>query len=424
MHVGKQTNAKYLQKISSLLIDSNMIGSDSIGQRKFGRLQVVPDGRSMYLRHEAGPALNNLLENFWNLSPWKDRVTFAEFHNAGAGEIINFLAENNGAPLADLQKRIDDSVSKLCVTGIFYEGCFIIPYEAETFNIGPVQFSNTNLFQDEMLRKGVKFGIDDYIEHLKNHDAVWVAGIKLTDVSPNKGDIISKISIDLALASIQLLFRANHEGMRRLSSLNPLHDIVTFGLCDDGRVLGRLTRNTPGFPYTGPWFTNVLNEKDFLFKSFGERIRVLSNKEKNNLDISWCDALYWFHEGIAESIDAIAVTKLETSLEILLCSESSSGSKSKILKALKFFFSKEENDPINQDTDLTLGDLAKNLVRDRSRILHGTWSTLSEDMRFSRSALTQITQRLLIEFSLKLDEYKKLPNSKDGHNHFFTWLIP
>lgn len=421
--MGQHTNAKFLQKISSYLVDSNNIGSDSIGQKKFGRLQAVPDGRSMYLQHDAGPALNNLLENFWNNSAWKDRVTFAEYHNVGAGEVINFLSENNARLLPELQKRIDDSVSKLCTTAIFYEGCFIIPYPAEPFSIGPVTFSNTPTFEAE-IRKNIKFGIDDFVKNLNDHNAVWVAGIELADVSPNKGDIISKMSIDLALASIQLLFKANHEGMRRLSSLNPLHDIVTFGVCNDGRVLGRLTNNTPGFPYTGPWFTNALHEKDFLFKSFGDRISVLSSKTKNKLDISWCDALYWFHEGIAESIDTIAVTKLETSLEILLCSENSSGSKSKILKALKFFFQKNEGDPINQDTDLTLGDLAKNLVRDRSRILHGTWSTLSEDMRFSRSALTQITQRLLIEFSLKLDEYKKLPNYKDEHSQFFKWLIP
>lgn len=322
-----------------------------------------------------------------------------------------------------LQARINNCVSKLCMNATFYEGCFIIPYPATSFSIGPVRFSNTPDFENNIRNKNIKFGIDDFMEHLNEHGVVWVAEIDLEDVSQNRGDAISKMSVDLALASIQLLFKGNHEGMRRLSSLNPLHKIVTFSVCTDGRVSGNLRNNVPGLTYTGPWFTQFLKEKDFLFKSFGNRILCIS-KEKNKLDMSWCDSLYWFHEGIAESIDTVSVTKLETSLEILLCSENSSGSKRKILQALKFFFGKNENDPINQETDLTLGDLAKNLVRDRSRILHGTWSTFEQDMRFSRSVLTQITQILLIEFSLKLDEYKKLPNCKDDHDLFFKWLIP
>ena len=36
------------------------------------------------------------------------------------------------------------------------------------------------------------------------------------------------------------------------------------------------------------------------------------------LERAWCDAAYWLHQALAESIDAIAIAKLETSLEVLL----------------------------------------------------------------------------------------------------------
>jgi hypothetical protein len=86
---------------------------------------------------------------------------------------------------------------------------------------------------------------------------------------------------------------------------------------------------------------------------------------------------YWFHEALAEPIDSIAIAKLETALEVLLRSESSKGSTSRVLTILYCFFGLQPDDPVAPNASLTAKQFAANLVRDRSRILHGTWSTLN-----------------------------------------------
>jgi hypothetical protein len=56
------------------------------------------------------------------------------------------------------------------------------------------------------------------------------------------------------------------------------------------------------------------------------------------LEQAWCDAAYWLHEALAEQIDAIAIAKLETALEVLLRAENNSGSNQRLLAILKTFF--------------------------------------------------------------------------------------
>ena len=47
---------------------------------------------------------------------------------------------------------------------------------------------------------------------------------------------------------------------------------------------------------------------------------------------------YWLHQALAESIDTIAIAKLETALEVLLRAESSRGSEQRMLEILSAFF--------------------------------------------------------------------------------------
>ena len=65
------------------------------------------------------------------------------------------------------------------------------------------------------------------------------------------------------------------------------------------------------------------------------------------IEQAWCDAAFYFHEGIAEPLDTIAVSKLETAIKMLLVTESSRGSKAILLQAMKTFFGLYETQPIN-----------------------------------------------------------------------------
>lgn len=138
------------------------------------------------------------------------------------------------------------------------------------------------------------------------------------------------------------------------------------------------------------------------------------------LEQAWADAAYWFHEALVESLDTIAVPKLETAIEVLLRAESTSGSKARVLKAINAFYGLTKDDRINPHSHLSVEKFATGFVTDRSRILHGTWSTLNHSLRDSRSNLTALVVNLLAMYALELERYIKAAGASDDIEAFLT----
>jgi len=65
------------------------------------------------------------------------------------------------------------------------------------------------------------------------------------------------------------------------------------------------------------------------------------------------------------------VSKLETPMEVLLHSESSSGSTTRVLEAIRAFYGLEPDQFINSHSQTTVKQFAAGFVRDRSRISTG-----------------------------------------------------
>ena len=98
------------------------------------------------------------------------------------------------------------------------------------------------------------------------------------------------------------------------------------------------------------------------------------------IDQAWCDAAYWFHEGLANSLDTVATVKLETAVEVLLRSESSKGSGKRMRQAIEAVTGLTPKAPIALGSSVTVEQFAKTLVGARSQVLHGTFSTLTEEL--------------------------------------------
>jgi hypothetical protein len=81
---------------------------------------------------------------------------------------------------------------------------------------------------------------------------------------------------------------------------------------------------------------------------------------------AWTDAAYWGHEAFAEPLDTIAASKLETAIEVLVLSTSTSGSKRRIQQAIGAFYGLMEEDFINPYSQTTVKRFAEELVTDRS----------------------------------------------------------
>jgi hypothetical protein len=130
----------------------------------------------------------------------------------------------------------------------------------------------------------------------------------------------------------------------------------------------------------------VANEKA-LIVAVGNRVRAFATGSFDMpvLERAWCDAAYWLHQGLAEPLSAIAIVKLETAFEVLFCAKSRRGSERRILEAIDTFYGLQPHDRINAGSETTCKDFAKRFVDHRSRILHGTSSTLNSNLRTSEA---------------------------------------
>jgi hypothetical protein len=125
---------------------------------------------------------------------------------------------------------------------------------------------------------------------------------------------------------------------------------------------------------------------------------------------------------LAEPLDSIAVAKLETSLEVLFCTESSSGSEKRMLTILEFFFGLKPDDALTHGASLTARQFARRVVKDRSRILHGTWSTLNSRLAFNRVGLENFVITVLRRTALELESYALTASPEDNINDFLAWI--
>jgi hypothetical protein len=116
--------------------------------------------------------------------------------------------------------------------------------------------------------------------------------------------------------------------------------------------------------------------------SVGNRLRSFTTGSFRlpKLEQAWCDAAYWLHQGLGEPLDSIAVTKLETAIEVLLHAESSSGSEKRIIAAMETFYGLKPDDPVTPFSEITakasprdLFEIAPAFFTERGRRLTCGW---------------------------------------------------
>jgi hypothetical protein len=105
---------------------------------------------------------------------------------------------------------------------------------------------------------------------------------------------------------------------------------------------------------------------------------------------------------LAEPLDSIAVAKLETALEVLLHAEKASGSQTRMLTILETFYGLKPEDPLTDGATTTAKHFARSVVHDRSRILHGTWSTLNSRLASNRTGLENFVTAVIHRAALEL----------------------
>jgi hypothetical protein len=93
-----------------------------------------------------------------------------------------------------------------------------------------------------------------------------------------------------------------------------------------------------------------------------------------------------------------------------------------MLMVLKAFFGLQPNDPIMKGVNKTAKQYAQSFVRDRSRILHGTWSTLNSRLASDRRGTEEFVIGVIRQAAFELERYALTDSPDDDVDAFLAWV--
>jgi len=384
------------------------------------------------IRIEAAESVSQLSDAIYTTSAYQRGVTYAAVANKLTDTIIlNYAVKSNAAiggnDMSFVEKEVDDWFKAQIASHEFYIPCFITPWHGPAFSIGPVHFTHVQDFAPaERAETGpmydLTFGV--VFEQMGRAAANWIATVKVEDCTKERAQEIANLAVDIALAGLQLCIPeddARHMARMTGRTMPVFSQAVSRSA---GNLSAGLTNSEPGRAFGPGFLEKRLADTKPVIDSVGGRLATFISGKAGlaELEQAWPDAAYWFHEGLAEPLDTIAVSKLETAIEILLRSESTKGSKARVLKAIEAFYGLKSEDFINPQSQTTVEQFAQGFVRDRSRILHGTWSTLNHSLRASRPSLTTLVRDLLAQYSIVLDRYAVAAAPNDDVEAFLSFI--
>ena len=362
-------------------------------------------------------------------------TNFANFQTELFGQLEAYVGRDpETIGRADVQRLVDHFNEWL--TGHasprkVFVPCVLTPWAAPRFNIGPVTFLYIDdITTSEFYPAGptpdvlAKRSFDTLLELMRETHASWLARVAVEGCEQQRAEEIGELAVDLAIVALQLA--APHLDTRSMCRLDSRRGSAQKRVISEanGYYNGSWSRKEPGLAIGTGTLADILHKTTPVITAVGNVVRSFTSGSYRlpNLERAWCDAAYWLHEALAEPIDSIAIAKLETALEVLLRSESSKGSTGRVLTILQCFFGLRPEDPVAPNSALTAKQFAANVVRDRSRILHGTWSTLNARLGRSRTGMEGFTTTVLRRTVIELEAYSHESAAADDINAFLEWL--
>ena len=347
-----------------------------------------------------------------------------------AKTIIEIFRERIGeqaqpCDLTGLKQRIKTWFGTVAVTRRHLVPCTILPSRAQAFEIGPIRFlhiSDLNPTDFGLPQRDDVRGLllDPLTRMMQERAAGWVGVVQIEGCEEKRSAEIADLAVDVALGGLQLIIPADYGRYIARITARTLPPYRGSLAVTDGKVTNGARNMQPGYGLLAASFETFVNSATAARESIGRRVDAYLSSQAAlpSLEQAWCDAVYWFHESLSEPLDTVAVTKLETAIENLLAAGSTTNSKKRMLDALSGMFEIEKKDK-------SLKDFVDNFVTARSRVLHGTWSTLSDYKRdMDRKSLEFLTIQLLLKYPMLLDRYSNSSTAvpEDKTQSFLDWI--
>jgi hypothetical protein len=385
------------------------------------------------VKQEAREELYDFAEAIFNSTArYRRGVGFEEFFNRTFDIILEGLFGRDPdsltiADVATVETRIEEWFVAETRAATWYVPCAITRVRNGPFNVGPISFTHLDNFgpaERERYPETFDLSLGRLIQKMRQERALWMASVWVPDCGRRRGEELANLAVDIAIAGIKLVIPYDL-GLRmtRMTARTLPRDITA--VCAVGAGLNVSDKfDEPGQAIGEGTLDHFLQSGSILVSSVGRRTEtyVTGTGPLPQLNQAWCDAAYWFNEGLAEPLETIAVPKLETAIEVLLHSQSSRGSEHRMLNAIRTFYGLGPDDLINPTSPVTVRHFAKDFVIRRSRILHGTWSTLASSLRDTRPSLAAFARGLLINYTTELDDFATAADAVDTIEGFMAWV--
>jgi hypothetical protein len=410
------------------------IRADHLRHSPFARVRLCPQGY-VGIRKEGAEAFSDLaLALFQNNPAYRRGCKLEELTTSLFGILLEKFSTRTAKPitprdLAAVEQAIADWFKAHAFSYHFFIPCVLTPRKAPPFAIGPVSFLPLEDFiirQQQQLQEDFEMLMGTMIRDMRTQRADWIAEVDVHDSQASRAEELGNVAVDIALTAVQLA--AHPEGMlhhlARMTSRTTTAFKVTPSRRSDGRLATSVTSTQPGLLLLEGNLQTILRNNADLLRTLGAQIDTFLNGSGfiPILAQSLVDAAYWAHEAFAEPLDTIAVPKLETTMEVLLRAESASGAITGLRQAIRAFYGLHESDLINPYSQTTVKRFVDDLVTDRSRILHGTWSTLNDTLEAGREGLQNFVIDLLKRYILAVGDYISTGSPTDNHAAFLAYV--
>ena len=269
------------------------------------------------------------------------------------------------------------------------------------------------------------FYYQDLVRLCQERHAWWIAEVEVPGREEGQSIVTADFAVNIALAALTLALPGDElRTIARASErARPVWRVdVWTGTQTHG---SRNSNREPGRTLSPEVIACGLKGQAGLLESMGRRLEsyVAGRGALPNLNESWCNAAYWFHEALLENVEGVAVAQFETAMEVLFSTASTKISTGRLMGAMAGLLGKAEGDPIVPNSPVTVRTFVSSLVTARSRVLHGTWPTLSGELPLSVriTNVEALARTLLTAMSVTLDAYEAAGRTEDDIKEFLDW---
>lgn len=340
--------------------------------------------------------------------------------------------EANAEDLARLKRTVEAQFAEAAVTRCHLIPCMIFPSSARSIEFGPVRFFHQSaLDPKEYGLAAIKGGVEAYFGQLSRmmarHEANWLAEVSVGGCERQRSTEIAGLAVDVALGGLQLVVPVVYgRDMARITARRMPVYSGSFAVTDM-TVETSFKRRQPGLGLSANDFDGFIVAASAEIEAMGRFIEAYLSGRGNlpRLRRAWCNAVYWFHEGMAEPLDTVATVKLETAIENLFLAESTAKAKRRMLEGLEGMLGISEFDPASSLSDVTFRKLVDEIAKTRSSVLHGTSPTLpGRDTGVERSLVERMVRKFLIGYPRLVETYEReSATAKDEIETLLKWAV-